>query len=289
MNKNIKLFFVSDGHGQIHSHTLVKYLLKLNYDIDIFFWKKFFHKYTYSSKKYFYFYLILSKIENKIIFGPIIFFINFLFILKAISKKYDIIFLLRGTHISSFSIFVIKKITSVIFISYNNDDPFSKLAESQLWKNYKSSIKYMDHCFVYRYKNIQEHLNLGCKNSSLLRSYFVPEFNFKIDKKNIPLQFINDVIFAGHYEDDNRDKILLFLLKRGIKLKIFGSEWERSIYYHELINLQGKIYELNQNDYNLALNGSKIALVFLSKINNDTYTRRCFVIMTISLLNYKSE
>lgn len=32
------------------------------------------------------------------------------------------------------------------------------------------------------------------------------------------------------------------------------------------------------SDYNLAINSAKIALVFLSKKNNNSYTRRCFEI-----------
>jgi spore maturation protein CgeB len=69
------------------------------------------------------------------------------------------------------------------------------------------------------------------------------------------------------------------LIDSGVNLKIYGPDWVRSPYYNYLCSRLGyKIKPLNSNDYNLALNSSKIALVFLSKLNNDTYTRRCFEI-----------
>ena len=50
-------------------------------------------------------------------------------------------------------------------------------------------------------------------------------------------------------------------------------------YYNFFVNYQKcDIVPLQYKDYNLAINGAKIALVFLSKLNNDTYTRRCFEI-----------
>ena len=277
-NKKIKLFLVADGYGTIHSEILSKYLSKINYQVKNFFWKFLYHKDIYDKKKTFSFFYYLSKVDNHFIFGPITLFINIRFIISSIKNNYDIIFFHRATHINHLAVFIVKRFTSSIFISYNNDDPFSKKAKKNLWKNYIKSIKYIDHCFVYRKKNIEEHLILGCSNSSLLRSYYIPEFNFYIEENKVPLKFRSDVIFAGHFEDDNRDSLLLYLLNKGVNLKIYGSNWQKSIHYKEFLKFMPDIDELSLYDYNLALNGSKIALIFLSKLNNDTYTRRCFEI-----------
>lgn len=278
MNTAIKLLLVADGHGTIHSESIRKYLSKKNYQIKKIFWKNFYHKNLYQNKNKFSIFFYLSKIDNHLIFGPITLLINLTFIFNSIINRHDVIFFHRSTHISHLSIFIIKKTTSSIFISYNNDDPFSKKAKKKLWNNYIKSIRYMDHCFVYREKNITEHLKFGCANSSLLRSYFIPDLNYDIPRNNVPLKYRYDVIFAGHFENDQRDLTLLFLLKKGINLRIYGSNWNKSIYYNEFLKFMPEIEELNPNDYNLALNGSKIALIFLSKLNNDTYTRRCFEI-----------
>lgn len=277
-NKKIKLLLVADGYGTIHSEIISNYLTKINYQVKNLFWKNLYHKDLYNKKKIFSFFFYLSKIDNHLIFGPVTLFINIRFIISSIKNNYDIIFFHRATHINHIAVLIVKRLTSSVFISYNNDDPFSKKAKKNLWKNYIKSIKYIDHCFVYREKNIAEHLRLGCSNSSLLRSYYIPEFNFYVPKNKVPLKFRSDVIFAGHFEEDNRDSLLLYLLKKGINLKIYGSNWQKSIHYKEFLKFMPSIDELSLYDYNLALNGSKIALIFLSKLNNDTYTRRCFEI-----------
>lgn len=86
-----------------------------------------------------------------------------------------------------------------------------------------------------------------------------------------------DVIFIGHYEDDGRDAAIKLLVKRGVDVKVFGTGWEASPCYNYLTEKLGPIVPVYA-DYNLALGSAKMALVFLSKLNNDTYTRRCFEI-----------
>ena len=88
---------------------------------------------------------------------------------------------------------------------------------------------------------------------------------------------INNLEIIGHYEDDGRDEIMLDLLKSDINFKLYGQKWFLSPHYEEICQLNNGVEPLF-DDYNLALNSSKIALVFLSKLNNDTYTRRCFEI-----------
>jgi spore maturation protein CgeB len=120
-----------------------------------------------------------------------------------------------------------------------------------------------------------------------LRSYYVKYLNFPIDIKKK-----YDVVFIGHYENDNRDQWLKYLIDNGIKLKIFGPEWHRSSYFEFFKKKIGNIHPLNLTDYNTVLNSSKIALVFLSTLNSDTYTRRCFEIpasKTFMLSQYSND
>ena len=54
----------------------------------------------------------------------------------------------------------------------------------------------------------------------------------------------------------------------------------------------GHIIPLDNEKYNLTLNQSKIALVFLSTLNSDSYTRRCFEIpatKTFMLSQYSND
>lgn len=88
----------------------------------------------------------------------------------------------------------------------------------------------------------------------------------------------HDVVFIEHFEDNGRVEYMKCLMEdEGIDFHLYGTLWDRSRYFREIRSRFGEITPL-YNDYNLALNSTKIALVFLSKRNNDTYTRRCFEI-----------
>jgi spore maturation protein CgeB len=63
-----------------------------------------------------------------------------------------------------------------------------------------------------------------------------------------------------------------------IQVKIWsGGDWPRQILGNLYNHLQ-PIEPVLGNDYPKALCGAKICLAFLSKLNRDTYTRRCFEI-----------
>lgn len=77
-------------------------------------------------------------------------------------------------------------------------------------------------------------------------------------------------------------------MKRRIKVGLKAQEWED----FEVGNSYVVKYENFEARYNELLNRTKIAIVFLSKINHDTYTRRCFEIpaaQTFMLAPYTEE
>lgn len=96
--------------------------------------------------------------------------------------------------------------------------------------------------------------------------------NFRM---NLPKKY--EVVFIGHYEDDGRDEWIKYLLDQGISLTLYGPEWHRSKWFDYFNEKCGTIRTLGM-EYNRVINESKIALVFLSALNSDTYTRRCFEI-----------
>jgi spore maturation protein CgeB len=112
----------------------------------------------------------------------------------------------------------------------------------------------------------------------LLRSYFVRELHHRIpDVGNSP--HLCDVAFVGHWEADGREAYIQSLAEeRSIKMRLYGTLWQRAPNYGILEKALGIVRSVNDAEYNLVLNSCKIALVFLSRLNNDTYTRRCFEI-----------
>jgi spore maturation protein CgeB len=203
--------------------------------------------------------------------------INKKFLKKVFETKPDLIFIYRGTHILPNSLQTVKKKMQTLIFTYNNDDAFSSKWPKYVWRHFLKGLKYCDWIFAYRKKNIEDYKKLGFNNVSLLMPYYIKEFNYPIEK--LPYtKYKSDVIFIGHYEDDGRDEYIKLLIEHNINCKLYGTYWERSRYYKLFKEKFGEIKPLYGKDYNIALNSAKIALAFLSKINNDTYTRRCFEI-----------
>jgi spore maturation protein CgeB len=275
----MKVLVVADWHGEMYAETFFHTFKKLGYETLKFSWKEYFKHYQYSNnyktdknivKSIYY------KFQNKFIFGPSILKINNDLIKLSLREKPNLIFIYRGTHIHAKTLKYIKENIKCEIVGYNNDDPFSNQYPKYFWRHFMKSIPFYDYIFSYRWKNINDYKALNYTKTSLLRSYYIKEKNFfleKISNKN----YICDVIFIGHFEDDGRDEYIKLLFENNISIKIFGTGWEKSKYFLFFKEKQNSIKPL-YSDYNLALNSAKIALIFLSKLNNDTYTRRCFEI-----------
>lgn len=112
--------------------------------------------------------------------------------------------------------------------------------------------------------------------------YFIPSRDHPVrlsseDKK----RFDTDVVFVGHYEPDGRERYVRALIEAGVQVKIWGGRyWSRDVLgsvYYKL----APIVPAEDDDYAKALSAAKVCLVFLSKKNRDSYTRRCFEIPAI--------
>jgi spore maturation protein CgeB len=83
-------------------------------------------------------------------------------------------------------------------------------------------------------------------------------------------------------------------VRQGFKLKLFGPgyDWDPIIKDSPELQSQVPVRLMWGDDYNKALCGAKVALCFLSKLNRDTYTRRCFEIPatgTLMLSEYTDD
>lgn len=83
--------------------------------------------------------------------------------------------------------------------------------------------------------------------------------------------YANDVGFIGTYEYD-RAQSMLYLAKHGIRVRIWGNGWAAWQDKHPLLNIENKpIYD---DEYQKAINATKINLCFLRKLNYDLQTDR---------------
>ena len=174
----------------------------------------------------------------------------------------------------------------VVTISYNNDDPFGPKAHGQvpwhhhfLWYWYLKTLKYYKFNFFFRQQNLAEAKSYGARHAQVLMPYFIPWIDrpVTLDEEETR-RFACDVTFVGHYEPDGRENYLRALVGAGLKVKLYGdSYWTRQV-LGDLYDFFAPIVPAEGEDYAKALCGAKVCLAFLSKLNRDTYTSRCFEI-----------
>lgn len=292
-NNDLKILVVGDYSWPWYQDACVKSLLSLGYDAQGFGWSHYFqHSANNLSGSI---YAKFLRAQNKFKWGPVIHLINRRLIQKILEYRPKVIFFYNVQLIYAKTIQEIKRILpNTVLCQYANDNPFRRQASKLNWRHFVQSLPFFDIHFVYRSSNLDDFKSHGAQNVFLLRSYFIKEEDFEVPEAHIPHHFASDVVFAGHYEDDGRLEMLEAICTAGYHLKIFGSGWERAlkkISSHSPIRRLYPIFPVVGADYRFALCGAKVALCFLSKLNEDTYTRRNFQIpaMNVAMLSEYSD
>jgi hypothetical protein len=226
------------------------------------------------------FHSFIHRIQYRLSFGPIIWSLKKKLLIQALKFQPDIVWFYNVKIISPKFVKKLKSsLPSSIFVQYSNDNPFSNNASTGIWKNYLNSIPEFDVHFAYRIQNNRDYQRVGSKNTFLLRSYFIPEEDFPVPKDLIPEKFKCDIVFAGHFENDERIQLLESICLSGFKLNLFGGGWDKSKLKPDspLLDLF-PVMPVTNDEYRFAICGAKVALCILSTLNRDTYTRRCFQI-----------
>ena len=170
--------------------------------------------------------------------------------------------------------------------SYNNVDPFGPRAHGQvpwhhhlLWHWTIRCLPYFDKNFFYRRINCDEALALGARHAEVLLPYFIPEQDRPIELDATDrARFGCDLVFVGHHEADGREQLVRHLVDAGIDVKLWGGDsWSPAV-LGDLYPRLGPVQAALGDDYRKALCGAEICLCLMSRLNRDTYTRRCFEI-----------
>lgn len=231
--------------------------------------------------------------------GPSLVELNREFARTAIAADPDAVLVWRGTHVLPWTLKQIKSKSNALIVTYNNDDPFpqknfgslqrsglrwSKLRQSAQWVWYNRSHRVADIALVYRDVNVPEVKAAGARQAAVLLPYFIPSKDrpIRLDRTDVE-KYACDAVFIGHYEPDGRESYLQALVDAGLRVRIFGNKY----WHQKVIGLQSGldgIVEVHGDDYVKAICGSKLGLCFMSKLNRDTYTRRCFEITACGTL-----
>jgi spore maturation protein CgeB len=237
---------------------------------------------------------LLKRAENKFLAGPDLARLNADLLALTARQQPDAVLVYRGTHIYARTLRRMRQAApKAVLAGYNNDDPFAPKQFARLFRHFLEGVPEYDVILAYRQHNLEDYRRAGARRVELLRSWFVSERNHHVDLGPAEReQYACDVAFAGHYENDGRIEYLEAVLQRGWRLHLYGPDWEGVIPPSSPLARLGPIRAVWGEEYNKALCGAKIALCFLSKLNRDTYTRRCFEIpatRTMMLSEYSDD
>lgn len=286
----MNILIVGAWYTNIYEEPLAKGFENLGCSVHKFKWAQYFrnaHLEHYQTEKLNKAEIFYYKTQNKLLFGPIMRRINNDLLKKCQELQPDLVFFYRGTHVRKSTISKIKASTNATLVSFHNDDPFASGNRRQS-RNYIVSLGLMDWNYVYREKNLQD-IRKYTKHCEILLPYPNTDFIYPLEKVGKKY----DVVFVGHYEDDGRENAICDLIAdRSINFRLFGTGWQNSAAYGYIKDQLGEIAPVYHDGYNRTLNEAKIALCFLSTLNNDRYTRRTFEIPaagTLLLSQYTDE
>tara|TARA_B100000212_G_scaffold288705_1_gene229816 strand:+ start:31376 stop:32401 length:1026 start_codon:yes stop_codon:yes gene_type:complete len=263
----MKIIIVGAYKSELHEYALFIKLLERNYKA---------YKLKYNS-----FNNIWKKLSSIPLFKNFIqdlfFDLNEKKILKKIKDVIpDILFFYRSNIFSKNFIKNLKnKYPKIKIVFYNNDNAFSNLYKKGYWDNYLYNCKFVDYILAYRKSDIQKYNN--CSNAQIL--YYPPyisdilrDFEFNINSKR------KDICFIGHYENDERLDYLVSLLSNNLPIKLYGpkSGWNRAILKYKKGFKFLPVKKIKYKSYVKKISNLLIGICFLSKLNKDTITRRCF-------------
>ncbi len=271
----MKILVAGDWHSELHEETVFQAFRKLGHDVARFSWHEHFRDGTALGRPW-------RRAQNKFVAGPLVARINRELAAAAAAFGPDLVFVYRGTHITPGALLEIRRrCPQARLVSYNNDDPFGPGQPRWLWRHFLACLPHCDLVLAYRHSNVEEFRRAGARRVELLRSWYCEERNHPVtlDARERE-RFDCDVVFVGHYEDDGRVACLEEVARNGWRLRLFGPgyDWDPVIARSEPLRSQAPVQLVWGEDYNRALCGAKVALCFFSRLNRDTYTRRCFEI-----------
>jgi hypothetical protein len=287
----MKILLAGDWHSQVHEEPAARALASLGHEVHRFGWSRYFERPRSGPARTIRH--VALRLQNKYLAGPAVSRLNGDLVAEARRLSPDLLFVYRATHILPQTLAAIRQERpSTVLATYNNDDPFSRSYPRWMWRHFVAALPRWDIAFAYRHANVDDYLRAGAPRAELLRSFFVPERMHPVElTPDEHARYDSDVTFAGHYEDDGRLQMLEALAGRGLRVRIFGPtsrvrkfDWDHALRSSQLLRSQIPVRPAWNEEYNKALCGAKIALCFLSKLNRDTYTRRCFEITATGTL-----
>lgn len=188
----------------------------------------------------------------------------------ARQQEWDVLWVDKGESIRP-SVFKVFKALQphAKLVSYSPDDMFNPANQT---KRYLDAMPIFDLYVTTKSYCVEEYLSVGARDVYFVGNAYDPEVHRPMELSDLEVkEFGCDVCFVGAPEPA-RNSSLEFLAQAGIKLSLYGGDWNfLSQKYEHVRSVSGFVAG---DRYAKVLSGSKIALGFLRKQNRDLQTQR---------------
>jgi spore maturation protein CgeB len=223
----------------------------------------------------------VRRVQRHFVRGPGVAMARAALLARVARSRPDVLLGWRAPWIDARTLEAARLLGAARVVTYNNDDPFGPDRALRIWRAYRAALSSVDVAYVYRAVNVEEALHAGAPRARVLRSAYDARVHRPLPVTDPRLRAqACDVVFVGHHEPDGRGETLATLARAGLSVRLWGPGWEPHAgpLRQAGVNVGGPVLG---EDYVAALQAAKVALVFLSTRNRDTYTRRCFEIPAI--------
>jgi len=187
-----------------------------------------------------------------------------------LSSNWDVLWLDKGLTIEKRTLEYVKDMQpKCLIVGYSPDDMYARHNQSP---QFLEHLSLYDIFFTTKSYNVNELNLLGCNRVVFVNNAFDPNTHKPmILSEEERRHYGGSVGFIGSYERD-RAKSMYKLAKNGIKIRIWGQGWQRSLYRNSNLILEKR--PIWGSEYAKAICSFDINLCFLRKINRDLQSTR---------------
>jgi hypothetical protein len=183
---------------------------------------------------------------------------------------FDILWADKAMTIKRGTLRVLRRRFPAMAMAWCAEDDMAAPHNQSMW--FRRALPLYDVAFTTKTFNVSELMSIGARRVELFLDAYDETLHRPLDlSPEDHARYGCEVGFIGTFEEDRAEQ-MLFLAEQGIVVTVWGSGWEQWKNKHE--NLKVKYKPIYGEEYAKAINGTKINLCFLRKINRDEVTSR---------------